>query len=76
MSSDNKPKVIEVILKFAKLHEGVNFEDEDYIHQFFDHHIQIEFMKFKNITHIDNETFQAIVDGYNQTPDDFAPPSD
>jgi hypothetical protein len=27
LSSANKPKVVEVILKFAKLYDGVNFDD-------------------------------------------------
>jgi hypothetical protein len=27
LSSENKPKVIEVILKFARLYDGVNFND-------------------------------------------------
>lgn len=29
LSGDNKPKAVEVVLKFAKLHDGVDFEDED-----------------------------------------------
>ena len=31
LSSENKPKVVEVVLKFAKLYDGVDFENEENI---------------------------------------------
>jgi hypothetical protein len=47
LSSENKPKVIEVILKFAKLYDGVDFNNEKEILSLFDNVIKLEFMKFK-----------------------------
>jgi hypothetical protein len=46
LSSANKPKVIEVILKFAKLYDGVDFGDEAHVKQHFDNSLVLEFMKF------------------------------
>ena len=32
LSSENKPKVVEVILKFSKLYDGTDFSNETHIH--------------------------------------------
>jgi hypothetical protein len=36
LNSSNKPKVIDVVLKFAKLHDGFDFDDMEQIHSYFD----------------------------------------
>ena len=46
LSGDNKPKVVEVVLKFAKLHDGVDFHNEEYIRSFFDDILILDFMKY------------------------------
>jgi hypothetical protein len=65
LSAENKPKVVEVILKFAKLYEGVDFQDEEFLSQYFDHHLHLNFMNYNDRTPILKETFLSIVDGYN-----------
>ena len=65
LSSENKPKVVEVLLKFAKLYEGIDFTDEMQISKYFDHFINLEFMRFNERKPILKETFEIIVDGYN-----------
>lgn len=46
LSGNNKPKVVEVVLKFAKLHDGVDFDDLDHIHSFFDLRLVLDFLKY------------------------------
>ena len=48
LSGDNKPKAVEVVLKFAKLHDGVDFEDFDQMHSFFDDILFLDFMKYSS----------------------------
>ena len=36
LSSENKPKVVEVILKFAKLYDGVDLSKDDILRSHFD----------------------------------------
>ena len=31
LSGDNKPKVVEVILKFVKLYDGIDFSNEEHL---------------------------------------------
>jgi hypothetical protein len=38
--------VVEVILKFAKLYDGVDFDNEEGIKKYFDCSIKLEFMKY------------------------------
>jgi hypothetical protein len=51
LSGDNKPKAVEVVLKFAKLHDGVDFEDEDQMHSYFDDILVLDFMKYSSRPH-------------------------
>ena len=76
LSSENKPKVVEVILKFAKLYDGFDFNDEGQMSLYFDHCIKLEFMKFGDRNPIREETFNILAEGYNNTPPNFMPPSD
>jgi hypothetical protein len=36
LSAENKPKVAEVILKFARLYDGARLDDEQYLKKHFD----------------------------------------
>lgn len=76
LSSENKPKVIEVILKFAKLYDGVDFNNENQLLSYFDHYVKLEFMKFNDRNPIAKETIECLVEAYNRTPPNFVPPSD
>jgi hypothetical protein len=76
LSSACKPKVVEVILKFAKLYDGVDFTKQEHLLKHFDFYLTLEFMRFQERTPIDQEVFDGIVEGYNLTPPHFQPPSD
>jgi hypothetical protein len=65
LSGENKPKVIEVILKFAKLYDGTDFNDEKQLLSYFDSYIKLDFMRYKEREQITQETFKALVDAIN-----------
>ena len=46
LSGDNKPKAVEVVLKFAKLHDGYDFNDYNQLHSYFDDVLVLDFMKY------------------------------
>jgi hypothetical protein len=56
---------VEIILKFAKLYEGVDFQDEKFLSQYFDYHLYLNFMNYNDKTPILKETILSIADGYN-----------
>ena len=77
LSGDNKPKVVEVILKFAKLHDGVDFEDMDQIYSYFNDVLVLDFMKYASRTEpLLDCTIQGMIDAYNLTPENFQNPPD
>ena len=76
LSSENKPKVVEVILKFAKLYDGIDFNNEKQLQGYFDHVIRLEFMKFNERKPITQNTLSVFAEAYNATPPNFQPPSD
>lgn len=45
MNGSNKPKAVEVVLKFAKLHDGFDFDDQLQMASFFDDVLNIDFMR-------------------------------
>ena len=45
LNSENKPKAVEVVLKFAKLHDGFDFDDRDQILSYFDDVLTLDFMQ-------------------------------
>lgn len=75
LSSADKPKVVEVILKFAKLYDGVDFNNKQHLLKNFDYFLNLEFMRFNERLPLETEVFNGIVEGYNMTPPDFQPPS-
>ena len=44
LSAANKPKSVEVVLKFVKLHDGFDFSDKKQVLSYFDHYIDMDFM--------------------------------
>ena len=72
LSGDNKPKVVEVVLKFAKLHDGVDFEDKEQMHSFFDDVLVLDFMKYHTRPEpLSFETLEGMIEAYNATPENF-----
>lgn len=72
LSGDNKPKVVEVVLKFAKLHDGYDFDDYDQLHSFFDDVLVLDFMKYHTRPEpLLDETLNGMIEAYNLTPENF-----
>jgi len=44
LSSANKPKVVEVILKFAKLYDGSDFSNDEQLRKHFDDCVRLDFL--------------------------------
>lgn len=77
LNGTNKPKVIDVILKFAKLHDGFDFDDMEQIHTYFDHVVRLDFLKYgERQEPLLDETLNGMIKAYNETPENFGSPSD
>ena len=77
LSGNNKPKAVEVVLKFAKLHDDFDFEDQEQVHSYFDDMLCLDFMKYAERKQpLLPETIQGLIDGYNATPENFGVPTD
>ena len=77
LSGSNKPKAVEVVLKFAKLHDGADFHNEQQIRSYFDDILVLDFMKYSSRPQpLLPETIQGMVNAYNATPEDFGVPAD
>ena len=76
LSSACKPKVVEVILKFAKLYDGADFQSDDRLKQHFDDFVRLDFLQFGERSNLAPETVETLIEGYNQTPPNFQCPSD
>lgn len=48
LSGNNKPKAVEVLLKFAKLHDNFDFHDEQQVRSYFDDILFLDFMKYSS----------------------------
>jgi hypothetical protein len=44
LSSANKPKVVEIILKFTKLYDGADFNNDKLLKENFDDYVHLDFM--------------------------------
>jgi len=71
LSSENKPKVVEVVLKFAKLYDGIDLNCDDTLREHFDDFVRLDFLQFDQRATIAKETVEAIASSYNQTPPNF-----
>ena len=76
LSSANKPKVVEVILKFAKLYDGADFSSDEMLKKHFDDFMRLDFLQFSQRPNLEESTIATLVDSYNQTPPNFQCPSD
>ena len=66
LSGANKPKAVEVVLKFAKLHDGVDFDDLDQIHSYFDDVLTLDFMKYDSRPEpLLPQTIEGMISAYN-----------
>ena len=71
LSSACKPKVVEVILKFAKLYDGVDLSNDDILRSYFDDFVRLDFLQFGQRSNLHPDTVKTLIDGYNQTPPNF-----
>ena len=71
LSSANKPKVVEVILKFAKLYDGADFSSDSQLRKHFDDFVRLDFLQFGQRQNLEASTIQVLTDGYNATPPNF-----
>ena len=76
LSASNKPKVVEVILKFAKLYDGADFYDSDQLLSYFDDFIRLDFMQFGSRSTLDKQVVSTITQCFNETPGNFQCPSE
>lgn len=77
LSAANKPKAVEVVLKFAKLHDGFDFDDLSQIGEYFDDFAVLDFMRYsERETPLEDSTLHTMIEGYNMTPENFGVPSD
>ena len=76
LSGNNKHKAVEVVLKFVKLHDGFNFDDRKQILSYFDHYIDMDFMRYKERPPLLQNTLDSLVEAYNATPPNFQNPPD
>lgn len=77
LSGANKPKAVEVVLKFAKLHDHFDFDDEEQVRSYFDDILFLDFMKYgSRCQPLLQATIDGMIRGYNETPENFGVPSD
>ena len=68
---------MEVVLKFAKLHDNVDFYNEDQVHSYFDEVLFLDFIKYGcRSKPLLPETISGLIEGYNATPENFQVPSE
>lgn len=73
LSAENKPKAVEVVLKFVKLHDGVDFQDQAQLQKLFSAIISVDFVG--NRKELMQETYMCLAEAYRQTPGGFGVPS-
>jgi len=76
LSSACKPKVVEVILKFAKLYDGFDLSNDEILRSYFDDFVRLDFLQFADRPNLHPDTIATLIEGYNQTPPNFQCPSD
>jgi len=76
LSAACKPKVVEIILKFAKLYDGFDLNNDDTLRSYFDDFVRLDFLQFADRPNLHPETIETLIEGYNMTPPNFQCPSD
>ena len=65
LSSENKPKVVEVILKFAKLYDHTDLSDDGKLLEHFDSFLRLDFLQFLQRSKLMDDTIETLIWGYN-----------
>lgn len=76
LSGANKPKVVDVILKFTKLYDGADLTNDTYLHQYFDQVVRLDFLHLEQRPKLLEQTVSTIIECFNETPGNFQSPSD
>ena len=76
LSSANMPKVVEVILKFTKLYDGIDLTNDEILRSYFDDFVRLDFLQFGQRANLEQSTLDVLIESYNDTPPNFACPSD
>jgi hypothetical protein len=76
LSSANKPKVLEIILKFTKLYDGIDLNNDEILRTYFDDFVRLDFLQFGQRANLEQSTLDIMIEGYNATPPNFACPSE
>ncbi len=64
-------------MKFAKLHDGFDFDDMEQIHSYFDQVLVLDFLKYSQRSEpLLSQTLDGVIRAYNETPENFGSPSD
>lgn len=71
LSNSNRPKVMEIALRFTKLYDGIDLSDANVLKKYFDDFITLDFMQFDQRANLHPETIKTLIEGYNQTPGNF-----
>lgn len=68
-----KFKTVEVILKFAKLYDGIDLNDDELLKSHFDEVLRFDFMQVdQRTTNLEISTHDVLMEGYDSTPPNFA----
>ncbi len=66
-----------MVLKFAKLHDGFDFDDQIQLRSYFDVISNLDFMRYDlRRAPLLPSTINGMVKAYNDTPNNFGVPSD
>jgi hypothetical protein len=70
LANDNKPKAVEVVFKYMKLFDNIDFEDSPFLCKHFDCTFSIDFVNYWE-QDISEATLRMIAESYNKTPPNF-----
>jgi hypothetical protein len=70
LANDNKPKAVEVVFKYMKLFDKIDFEDSAFLCKHFDCTFSIDFINYCE-QDISEATLSMIAESYNKTPPHF-----
>ena len=65
LSGENKPKAVEVILKFMKLYDGVELGSQSDVYKYFNHIIDLDFLRYHLRQDLEPQTISTLILGFN-----------
>ena len=72
LSNENKPKAVEVVFKYMKLFDNLDFNDmPSLVPRYSDYILSCDFVNYEEQHDISQETISVIIDSYNKTPPNF-----